>query len=670
MSAVKAPLAMVACAFVLAASLIAPGYAHAQEGIVVSGADSYAVEGSVPVLSVVGNAGDAFYVEVVSHGETIVSHLQQTVESSEEAGIVDLSIASYESAYTVRAYADREQTKLLYEGTTYPVYATFDGSAKQLVALRTLSSTETRTFTPQETMYVNGVTYRLARTSSGEAKVASSNGSLEYAYESYDVQGSVDGSITYVDADSGETLSTQVIAGIQAGGTRVVAVPTAITASDGSVYRTIFFANAVSASNPGQRDFVISCRKIASAGELVAGYYVATINLVDADTKALLASDYVTVTGTYAYTAPDAMYLQTEDGTLAYGLSGADAATLSKLTGNVLFLDAAVDGVTSGSATYTLYYSKQQASSGSAEVTFNIVDASKRVGDATRMLGVETATAYKGGASVEPPSTYTASDGTTYVIAGNASMYAYSYDSGENPVVDVYYVPEGYSVPADYEVTVNYINVLDGSVIASSTYASSASDAGDLEITTDATFTRDGTEWIRLDGQEGAISHNFYSSFRAYTVYYRSANDIASSGVVVSHLRVSYSDATGGTPASVASATASADDAGQLSDSSTYNVLSDGSGALIENNDGTDSEGERIEENDSPLASWDDPDSGFSLSKLAQFAPFGVGFGIGLAAIVVVLFLLMRQRRKGHDDDDDGDGPSGGSPALATEAMA
>lgn len=644
---VLAVMTLACAAFMMTtASVFAADSPHVQ------GADGYSASGTINLLSVDGTAGDTIFAELVqADGKVLASRDVFTLKDNEATGVVTFNLDTYtpSTGYTVRAYADRAQSTLLYEGTLEPVYANLGGNVTKIIGTRVVSTSKSpvqdsaRSFVPDETIYVNGINYKLQRDTKGNVVFAAgAQGELTFSYEPYSPADTITGSITYVD-DEGTTVYTQSIPGIAYGSPEpeVVAVPAVVKASDNTMYRTVYFAGSVSASNPGQHDFIIHVKKIDASAASASNYYTATINLVD-ESGAMLATDSVYVTGSYVYTAPTTLYLTSNNQNTTY--------TITDSTKQVLNLNAQTDGITSGSKTYTISYTKQTSIPGTITGKFNLINGTKTINDAGRSLGSEDFTVTTTQQEALPKTDTIPVDGKDYVIAGGASRYAYEYGSGKTPVIDVYYVPKDYTAPAAYDVTVQYVNLANDEVITTKTYTSSPDQTEDLQIATDATISVDGADYVRLDGQEEPIYHNFYSNARTYTVYYRNVNDDLTAQTVITHIRVSYE---GGTTTPIAdtdtTATPAGALAGALNDGRTYNAINGDDGGLLTNENGTDTNTERIDENQTPLASGTDQDGQagpiFGLSW-----PQAIGIGAALAAIVaagvVLIIVFIRRRHK------------------------
>ena len=644
---IGATVALVALCIVLVVGALT---AFAAGSPKVSGVDNYGTQSPINVLSVQGSAGDTIFVEVVHDGKVIASRVEYKLEGDKTMGIVDLSIDNYQAgdSYTVRAYADRANRELLYEGTIQPVMANLDNSSNVMMATRTVAAGEGRSFTPEASLYIDGVNYKLVRDASGAASYADANGVRTYSYESYSPESSISGSITYVN-DEGKAVYTQSVAGISSGSSQVVSVPPVVKDSDGNWYRTIYFGKSVVMENPGQHDFVIHVKKIEATGNLVnPKSYIATINLVS-DDGSILASDSVTVAGNFTYAAPAKIYQENNGQNTTYSLMNNAEQTL--------YLSADTDEVVDGAKTYTITYTKLNADAGVVYGTFNLINGTKRESDPGRILGTEDFVVDAESPYATPSLQNMMIDDENYIIAGGANYYTYDFASGRMPIVNVYYVPENYVAPDPYDVTVQYVNLANNEVITTKTYTSSPDQTKDLEIMTDATISVNGTDYVRLDGQDAPIFHNYYSNYRTYTVYYRDVNDDLTANVVITRIRTVFADGTvapgaitdegvGATDAATAGTATAALNAGAL-----YNAINSGNGTgVITNGEGVDTNSERIEENANPLASGLEGSQSKQQQLVGIAVPLAIGIVVGVAAIVAAAIVLRRRNRKSEEN--------------------
>ncbi len=669
MNAVKRAL-VVTCAVALTSfALAGTAFAATVHGADFHGSGSTVETGEIDVLNVDGSAGETIFLTVNNNGAVMAKNLPYTIgenaaegDGSTWAGVVtldiaDLNVDALDGTYTIEAYDKRAGGTALYSGAIYGVYADLpDGTAK-LIGTRTANADEItgRTFDPPETLFIGGRTYRLA-----DATSSGASGSLHFAYEEYDESMSIDGVIKFTDA-TGAVIASTKIPGLAYGEQRTVDIPAVVTAGNGTMYRTVFFKDAVTAVNPGQTSFNIYCAQMTEEDAL-ASYYLATIQMVD-ENGTVIASDSVNVTGEFIYTAPAVIYKTVT----ADQATGETAVVTYNVEGsNTIRLSAANDGVLNHERTVTVHYTAQPLDASEVSVTFNLLDGSKRVSDKDRVLGTQQLVATEDNPTVVPVSTLDV-NGVAYHLAGAPSDYAYTLHSGVAPTVDVFYVPEGYEAPGAYNVTVNYVNFLTGAVIESHSYTSDEGANARIVIDSPEQFGADGVSYVRLAGQESAIQHSYYSGIASYTVYYRDINDTLTSGTVINTIRVVYADGTaaGGTATGADGVTITAGAAGaagaddgttalQLNAGRTYNVL-DGTdnNSSLRNEAGVDSNTERIEDNETPLASgFDKGASSSAASSLSQMSSLIVPIAVGVAAVIAIaVAVVVLRRRKGEDAD-------------------
>lgn len=559
----------------------------------------------IDVLNISGEAGETVYLTAMDGGQPICRYLPHELGEGAQGDVADTFAIETEGgldeaklqdgSYTVEAYDRRGGTKL-YSGTVWGVWARIDGGdgpdITQLIGTRTAADGDAFTFVPPTTISVGANSYSL------KSNTPTMEGNLAYfEYESFDPSSTVDGIINYVDLE-GKLIKTETIPGIPAEGSKTQEIPAVITA-DGKSYRTMARRSSVTATSPGQTSFVITCAPIDSAP------YVCRIEMV-ADDDTVIAADSVNVDGAFNYVAPSVIYKNVV-------VNGETRMVTYRLVDQQVWpLDSSADQdeVFNGSRTIRIAYAIDDFDEGTIDVVYNQIYGHAQDGTSEMLLGTEVVTVDEMEPTAEPSETITV-NGVDYHIATSPSDYTYTYGSGEMPVIDVYYVPEGYEAGSSYDVTVAYVNFTTGQTISSETHTVSP-DEPILTVDTPASFDRDGVTYIRLDGQGQPIRHNFYSLMRSYTVYYRDSNDTLSAGTVVTRTRVVYQDGVttvvtrpgttnpgttnpGTTPAPVA-----------LDQTTDYRTVDGDGDQTLVTEDGRDSNSERIEDESNPLADGTD----------------------------------------------------------------
>ncbi len=629
--------------------------------------DATSAKTQIDLVNMRGAAGETIFLSVSDGPMTLCKYLPHALGEDGQSGSDVADTFTFElpdgvseakladGSYTVEAYASRGGDAL-YTGTLWGVWGRAEAAGGEgsdtttfLIGTRVAGENDPFTFVAPTVAYQGSTPYRLV------SNTPTMEGALAYFdYEPYDPADSVDGSISYVDQE-GVLLKTDTIPGIPAGGSVTQEIPATITAN-GKLYRTMARRSSVTASNPAQTSFVVPCIEVGAAP------FVCTIKMVDQDGN-VIATDSLNVNDRYSYTVPNTIYKNVvsngEERVVAYQL--VDQAVWE-------FDVADQSEVVNGERVVTINYEAQEPEGGSIEVTFNQIDAAS-----DRLMGTATATVTQESPEATPAARITV-DGTTYVLAGSASDYAYTYGSGEIPVVNVYYVLEGSESGDPYTVTVNYINMTDGQTVASRTYTATPEQPV-MQLETPATFDEAGVTYVRLEGQSQPIAHNYYSSMRTYAVYYRDSNDTLLATTVIERTRVVYDGVTyvgttvtgaAGTGAAGGAAGTGATGGAQggagattgLNPTTGYSAVGGSGDQTLVDEQGRDSNTERIEDTQNPLASGTEEGAegsegteGTDAQHAGTFSwhTIVVLLGVLLGAFLIWLFLVKRRR----DDDDE-----------------
>lgn len=653
----------------------------AYASMAVTGTDYYGngaiTEGSVDVLSVEGESSDTLYIQVQKDGRIIGDRVAYqfgmsdnskdgSATAAERGGVVSLDISNLDlsgsSTYTVTAYADRDETQQLYSGTIYGVYAKLSDGSRQLIGVHTGAANQAAeglSFQPSEKLYLNNTSYALDSKATAEVTA----NTITYSYSAYNEETTANGKVRFVDTQ-GQLISETEVAGVGRGQGKTVEVPAIVTKEvDGTTYyfRTVYFANSVTLSNPGQLSYTITCKLVGQAESSAAGYYKAVIRAVDQN-GGVVFTDTASITGDYYYTMPKVVYKQESGKVYTYTLSDESQSTLKFTT----------DPSTTGAVTRDVVYTRSSTEGQDVTVTYNLIDGTKTSVDGGRNLGTTTVKLSEAGAKATPEANIEV-NGKKYTIAGSVDDYAYTLGSTTYPVINAYYTPEGY-VPSngEYTVTVNYVNFLTNEVIKSESFQSKESDNLNHSFTSAESFTQGNVTYVRLAGQESAISHSYYSGIQTYTVYYRDVNDTLTSGTVINTIRVVYTDGTEGTTTNTgttnngsttttttaagttaAGTGATAANAATLNANGTYNVFDgEGNNQTLTNEEGVDSNTERIDDNETPLAQAPDSPGGEASQGMPAWA---VPLGAGIAALAAAagLVFIFTKRRKDNDGNQE-----------------
>ena len=598
----------------------------------------------VNALDFQGDPGETVFVTVNAGDRTIARYLPHVLGASgvgndaegELAGDVFVIKGNAETidtyladGLTVEVYSDRKGTVLKGATQVYGVHAVASDGGFDKFLLGTY--TEGSQFNAPQTIVVNDTVYNLESYDEAEGVCA---------YKVADTAAdTVNGKITYYDVKSGEKLDFETpINDIENGEIRSVDIPETLSVG-GTLYRTLSYVNPVTVGYPGQTTYNIGCVEVTDDFRKALGQYQATIEMVD-ENGTLIARDSVFVAGSFAYAPPSVIYkTRSINGTsevFAYenptweGKSGDETA---------IILDAATDGVTTGSRTITVVYEQTQGDI-ELDVTFNLLDGTKRIGSNLIDSYEAKASAENTEIVLEESRETVSKDGITYNLVGERQNYSYTYGSGETPVIDVYYVPEGYSSEdaEPYDITIRYVNYVTGELITTETATAQPNLQSTLKINTPAEFVEGGVTYIRLDGQDRPIEHNYFSNVREYTIYYRDSNDTLTANTVITNVRTVYRTGTTGAAATTgttaatattptATATTSAATTSAATDTTTpaatatpapattnpatdYTVAEgDNSTSALTTPSGTDANQERIDDTANPLASGIDDGS-------------------------------------------------------------
>lgn len=670
----------------LAAGLDVSGTDHAYPG--------EASDGSVDILAVSGSKGDTVYIDVTRGGETLASHLAFTLDDAnaeadangDMVGVVSVDFGtgalSYEDTYHVRVYDDREETRLLYEGDISTAFASFgDGDVAPLM-VRTLAAGESRPASIPDTLEHDGAPYSLR---SRDAR--QEGGHAVYDYDpAKDAPKSVEGRISYYDAQdpTGDPLLVETTE-LGFGESRDMPVSAIVAGQDGTLYRSLLPADSIRLAYPGTTERTIMCQRLDDGWGEQGSFFEARIRYVGEDGEDIGGIvDRVIVNKRFLYTPPHNVYVSGANGTEAYELAPDNDALNAD---GVLEL---VPGQASGTASFDIAYRKVPDT---AERTWTVVleNGSVPANDERRVIKRVDYRGEPGKEARHVTEKQIDVDGTTYVPANAKDEYAHVFgaaDEGNEQVI--YYVPDGYVAPEPYEITVNYVNIATNEVIATQTPAPVASPSmrSDMEIASPETFSANGVEWVRLDGQEQPIRHGFYSPNRAYAIYYRDVNDDLHAATVIRTVRVTYVDEEGNTvtrPATIVdggtttttttapggqapgdqgaagATTESGTGAAPGADAVTTTGLPTGQDLLaidgdtenggddgLVTGDGTDMATRRIDDDETPLAG---PGSA-SQSAVPNVAVAG-GIAGAVAAALLLLFFVRRRKGAKEDPADD-----------------
>lgn len=346
-------------------------------------------------------------------------------------------------------------------------------------------------FQPNTAYYYDGTDYDLS---------ASTDGGTKLTYRPH--TDSLSGSVTLVGND-GTVLQTTELEGITAENPQTVALPETIE-HDGQTYVRPEGLASVTAKYNGQVNFTITYTRSRVEGE---GAYKAIINFCDGQ-GTVLATDTVNVNKLYRYTAPQEFSVTdaAKGVTTLYSLNADQQAVLTLRPG---------DAGEAKEYTYTLQYTAVNPKA--QNVPWVIVRVNGVTGqeiDRTRLEVLPDGT--NGSYHAEALEL----DGVTYEPVGGSD---YTYTRGSSPVLTIYYVPQGYTPEESYELTLQCVDIAANTVLSSRTIT--VQPGADTQLTSTASLTVNGQEYVRLGGQVDSWTHNYYSPRRVYTVYYRGIND-------------------------------------------------------------------------------------------------------------------------------------------------
>ena len=639
-------------------------------------------EGQIAVVSYEGGASSKVYIKVTQGDTVIADRLEYDLESGDgEVGLITLDFTNYQldlhKTYSVAIYSDYDEADALYTGTFTGVWADFAGTTK-LIGVHAAADDEADTAYDQMVNLVVPTTYALADEDSGNNLVYENPTAdpadpytFKYTLRVDDkTETSHQGVINFVN-DEGTTVASQT-EDLTAGEPKAVAVSPIVYDADGASWFVVNFSGSVQMSYPGRSEYTFLVKKASAPADGNAKAFSASIRYVDEDGNTL-ATDKVSVSADkdYIYTPATGLTLGTGAAAREYTLD-ADATAAKTPAYDADRGAVVLDPTQATDADYYIVY-KLEDSTAQQTYTVNLIKCATKTGEQQGTF----ADPEKGASSIDfvvTPDDATATyavpqsfeaDGVKYVpVNGTPSEYTFTYGADDERVVNVYYVPEGYTPEESYDITIQYVNIADRKVITSTTQTieppTAADRLGDVSIETPATFVGDdGNTYVRLDGQEAPIQHGYYTSYRTYTVYYRDINDNLNAGTVITRIHTRFIPGTTTTVdegTTTTGANANGSNAIGVTDNGDLvvaNGANGGDNADILNGEGQDANTVRIDNNQTPLAG---PASA-GLAAIQDNPAIAAGILAAVAAAALLAFFVVKRRRK---DDDEADVPTEG----------
>ena len=653
-------------------------------------------DGSIDVLAVTGSQGDRLWVDVTKNGNPIAKRLMYELNATEAdandqfVGVMSLDINDFavDDEYAISAYRDRNDADdaAIYSGTVKPVLAVFeDGGASTtvVVALRTLGeSDKDREFTLPEVLTYEGKTYEHDGEVDGHYRYVASDGSFPE---------SVEGKVSFYELGTNALLKENTFTITKDEGSKLIPVDN-IVESGGTYYRTLQLTGDVTAKYPGMTEFSVMCVKLDNAWGENAKPFTASFRYVDVDntstnlkdTDNALAQllDKLIVTKNYTYAPPAYIYIKSGD-VVEYWALVTDASQSATLDENgAITLTPTKD---STDQTIDIAYKKMDESF-DAVWTVICVDATKGTNEAGYVLRKETfhVASPDGEQKFDVPQEING----LVPITGTEASYKYTYDpSNLISNMTIYYGVEGEDPTDSYDVRVNYVNVANNVTLRTQSYTITpdyVTERRYLNIPVDNTFVSGGNNYIRLSGQTAQIDHNYYNydvvggkKQKVYTIWYRDVNDDLHDNTVITTYNTVYDDvfvdrgvttttttagtaaagtAAGGAAAGGAAAGgAAAAGTATLTDNGGLTGITTGGQTTLVRDDGTTVTGERIEDENNPLAAPNPQtqEQGDGATDAAKATVMNrVSYIIAAVAAVggaVIAYLLLKKR--GEDSE-------------------
>lgn len=610
-------------------------FAHADDNVAevpsVSGMDFMQPSAKSWDLIKVENLGkQAIYISLFEKGKRLTNPMKFTAKDSPDyiAQVVQVDMTptantedgqtpsnlldNYNShpTYTIEVSDALMEGRTLYDGTIYPVYAKIVNSDESfeyvLLGVRTVNNENEDELTSPRNIGVGSTYYKQDE---GDPEPTSYslqlNGGVDCSFDGnafivtyvQNPDASIEGSINYVDINTGKIVMTETFSGISEE-PKTVSIKKSFTAvepgtnDEAKYYRTIsslggskVTLSLPNADQPGKASYTVNVVEVKGMDK---ESYTVLVKYVDENDN-LLWSDTVNVKGFgYRYTLPNTFSIKTSDGSknsegqeltnydkVKEFAEGVNFYHLKKVVGGKVVYDGSEDGEPSAQAesdaagipTYAanegngtaLVLTKDLVTSGFVmeddqrvvKAVYDSQDVDKEVdftliemdGESGKELGRVEAT-------VDPDNafSYTVENkvftdkNKTYVPwAGHPEKIEYSWEDlsdGVDLMQYVYYVPEDY-VPGDgYDITIQYVNILNGDVLRTQTLPVDPEITDYVTFVGDPSFTQNGNEYVRLAGQGSGIRHAYFSPNRTYTVYYRDVNDVISANTVITNTQI------------------------------------------------------------------------------------------------------------------------------------
>ncbi len=678
----RAPLAVIAVAagIVLAVAGVpaaggAPSGALAPEAAVAADAnDSLAIRGmdttdvsadAFDVATVIGLGGNTLYADVTVGDRVVARDMSYAYdEASDQAGVVQLNskkdvVAKYSGRLSLSFYANGSKSRsdgeaALYTASVYAVCmragdAAADDVAGAMIGARTCAAgDETAAITVPRLLVRDGKTYRVKGGSTSVTPTLE-NGVLYVDYEEVASAG-VAAQVTYVDENDNTIYTDQAGTLSDDQSVTVSVLKTVESGSKVYVPLTRSATLTLTAANPEVTVHCVTRKEASRATNTVS------ITYVDADGKQLMADSQEVTSGGFNYVPPK-VFSQARDGsTMRYVLTGA-----SDNRGGSYSADeaASLSFTYDGASAYTLTYAAEKV-----QLTYSVSLALVAPGNDgylnVSIDQVKTAVFADGeDAVVELPATLE-KDGYTYTRSGSDSSLTYTWADFEAGALNsdtVYYTRSDVKTPSAYNVTVRYVDVASGTELGSQTLACTP-EGGAVSISGPESLDVDGTSYVRLSGQEAAITHRFYAPYRTYTIYYGLPGtwfegDTTVTRTVVTDGGVTYYRVNSAMGAVSTTGTGTNGAAtGGLNAATPYTTVVNGTGNDTADGedggntgetrtdviapDGTSASEERIEDSETPLAQTTE----------GGIQPWAIGVAVALAVGLAALLALFTHKRR------------------------